>query len=71
MQADKDILRFDIAVHVVLGMEVLQRARHLGNIHRGLGFGELLCFAEVFVQLALAGEFEDEEDAFVVVEVAV
>ena len=71
VQAHEDILGFNIAVHDVLFVQVLERRGHLGNVLRGLPFGEFLGFAQVLVELAFAGEFEDKEDALAVVEVAV
>ena len=71
VQAHEDILGFDIAVYHMLPVQEFECTRHLRDILRGEGFGEALRFAEVLVEFAFAGEFEDEEDALAVVEVAV
>ncbi|KAH9831296.1 cercosporin toxin biosynthesis protein, partial [Teratosphaeria destructans] len=71
VQADEDVLGLDVAVHDVLAVQVAQRARHLRDVLRGLPLREALGLAQVLVQLALARELEDQEDALGVVEVAV
>jgi len=71
VDADEDVLGLDVAVHDVLLMQVLQRAGHLRDVLRGLPLGEFAGFAQVLVQLAFAGELEDQEDALAVVEVSV
>lgn len=71
VDAHEDILGLDIPMDNVLAVEVAQRRSHLRNVLRGLPLGEPVLAAQVLVQLALAGELEDQKDALAVVEVAV
>jgi hypothetical protein len=71
VHTNENVFGFDVAMHNVLLVQVFQSARHLSNVLRRLPFGESLRFPEVLVQFALPSEFEDEEDAFCVVKVAV
>lgn len=71
VDAHEDVLGLDVTVNDVLAVQVAQRRSHLGNVLRRLPLGEPALLTQVLVQLALAGELEDEEDALAVVEVAV
>lgn len=71
VDADEDVLGLDVPVDDVLAVQVAQRARHLRDVLRGLPLGEAVLAAQVLVELALAGELDDQEHALAVVEVAV
>lgn len=71
VDAHQNVLGLDVAVDDVLAVQVAQRRRHLGNVLGRLPLGEAVLLAQVLVQLALAGELEDQEDALAVVEVPV
>ena len=69
VNTDEDVLGLNVPVDDVLAVQVAESRRHLGNILGRLGLGETVLLAEVLVQLALARELEDQEDAFAVMEV--
>lgn len=71
VDADEDVLGLDVPMHDVFLVEVLEGGRHLRYVLGCLGLGEALLLAEMLVEFALGGEFEDEEDPLRVVEVAV
>ena len=71
VDAHQDVLGLDVAVDDVLAVQVAQRRRHLRDVLRGLPLGEPALAPQVLVQLALAGELEDQKDALAVVKVPV
>lgn len=70
VDADQDVLRLDIPVDNMLAVQVSQRGSHLGNVLGGLPLGEAVRAAKMLIQLALAGELQDQKDTLAVVEVA-
>jgi len=55
----------------MLPVEIPQGRGHLRDILRGLPLGEPRLPPEMLIQLSLAGEFQDQEDAFGIVKVPV
>lgn len=71
IQAYEDVLRLDIPMHDMLGVQVQQRVRHLVYIPRTAAVAKAPLLSQLFIQLAFGGELEHKEDARGVVEVAV
>lgn len=70
MDTDQNILGLDVAVNDVLPVQITQGRRHLGNVLGRLPLGEAVFFAQVFIELSLAGKLEDQKDALAIVKVA-
>ena len=71
IDSDKEILGLDISVDYVFGMEVDESVGHLVDINSTSTFGKAAILHELLVHLALASKFKHEEDAVLVMEVAV
>lgn len=67
----EQVLRLDITMNNVFPMQVHQRVRHLIDIPRTAFLRETPVLAKLFVELALAGKLEHEEDPLGVVEVSI
>ena len=67
----QEVLGFDIAVDNVFRMQVRKSVRHLIDVDRAPAFGERTRLVELLIQLALAGEFDHEENPLLVVEIAI
>jgi len=71
MDADQDILGFDITMDDMLFMQVYESGRHLSNIFSSPRLREAPSFLQHLVELTLSREFQDEKHALRIVEVAV
>ena len=71
MDSHEDILRLDISVHNMLLVEIPQGCCHLCDVLCCFPFGKSVLFPQMFIQLALASKFKDEEDSFAIVEMTV
>lgn len=67
---DEDVLGLDVPVHDVFLVQIFQGCGHLGDVLCGFWFGEALLLTQVFIQFTLAGKFQDQKDAFRVMEVS-
>jgi hypothetical protein len=70
VDSDQYILGFNVSVHDMFLVQVLEGRSHLSDVLRSLPFWETPFFAQMLVQLTLTSEFEDEEHSLAVVEVA-
>jgi len=72
VDTEQEVFGLDITMNDVLRVEVDQRIRHLVHISRTPSFGKAcLSFTQLPVELSLSSELDHEEDAFLVVEVAI
>ena len=71
VDSDEEVLRFNITVDYVFGVEVDESIRHLVDVNSTSSFRKATVLHELLVHLALACEFKHEENAVLVVEVAV
>lgn len=71
IEADEQVLRFDVAMENVLGMKVLERDRHLKDVPRRISFTEAADLLELLVELTSWRVFQYEVDVRVVPEVRV
>lgn len=71
VQANKDVLWFDIAVDDVLGVAVMDGVAHLNNVGCGGLLVEPFCITKHLEQLSTGCVFDNEVDASLVPEVAV
>jgi len=71
IDSDEKIFWFNVPVNYMFGVEVDEGVGHLVDINSTSAFGEATVLHELFVHFALAGELEHEEDAVLVMEVAV
>ena len=71
VDSDEEIFRLNIPVDYVFGVEVDEGVCHLVDVNSASSFGEAAILHELLVHLTLAGEFKHEEDAVLVVEVAI
>ena len=71
VDSDEEILGFNIPVDNVFGVEVDKSVGHLVDVNGTPTFGKAAILHKLLVHFALAGEFKHEEDAILVVEVAV
>jgi len=68
---DEEVFGLDIPVDYMFGVEVDESVSHLVDVDSASAFGKATILHQLLVHLTLAGEFEHEEDAVFVVEVAV
>jgi hypothetical protein len=71
VDANENIFWFNVSMHDVFLMQVLQSSSHLGDVLSGFPFRKALFLSKMFVQLSLPCELEDKEDSLAVVEVTV
>lgn len=71
IDAKEKVLGLDVSMNDVLGVEVGKCVGHLVDVDRAASLREATVLCELFVELALAGEFEHEKNALLVVEIAV
>ena len=71
VDSDEEIFRLNIPVDYVFGVEVDEGVRHLVDVNSASSFGKAAILHELLVHLTLSGEFKHEEDAVLVVEVAI
>jgi hypothetical protein len=71
IDSDEEVLGLNIPVNYVFGVEVDESVGHLVDVNGTPTFRKAAVLHELLVHLALTGEFEHEEDAVLVVEVAV
>ena len=64
-------LWLDISMNHVFGMKVRECVRHLVHISCTPLLAKASYFAKLFVQLAMARKFENEEYSFFVVEISI
>jgi hypothetical protein len=67
----EQILRFDVTMNDMLAVEVYQGVSHLVNVPSTPLLAEASVLAKLLVEFALSCELKHEENAFLVVEVAV
>ena len=67
----QQVLGLDVAVDDVLPVQVNQRVRHLVDVPRAALLGEASVLGELSVELSPARKLEHEEDALLVMEVAI
>ena len=71
VDSDEEVFRLNIPMNYVFGVEVVESVGHLVNVHSTSSFGKAAVLHELLVHLTLAGKFKHEEDAVLVVEVAI
>lgn len=71
IDSDEEIFRFDIPVDYVFGVEVDESVGHLIDVNSTSSLGKATILHELLVHLTLSSEFNHEEDAVLVVEIAV
>jgi len=71
IDSDEEILGLDVPVDYVFGVEVDESVGHLINVNSTSAFGKAAILHELFVHLTLSSEFKHEEDAVLVMEVAI
>ena len=71
VDSDEEIFRLNIPVDYVFGVEVDEGVCHLVDVNSASSFGEAAVLGELLVHLTLSSEFKHEEDAVLVMEVAV
>lgn len=70
MDADENIFGLNVSMHDMLLVKIFESSRHLGDVLGGFPLGESVFLSQVFVQLAFAGEFQDQKHSLAVVEVS-
>ena len=71
VDSDEEIFGFDITVDYVFRVEVDESVGHLVDVNGTSSFGKAAVLHELFVHFTLARKFKHEEDAVLVVEVAI
>jgi len=71
INSDEEVFRLNIPVDYVFGVEVDESVGHLVDVNSTSSFGKAAILHELLVHLTLSGEFKHEEDAVLVVEVAI
>ena len=71
LDSDEEIFGLNIPVDYVFGVEVDESVGHLVDVDGASAFGKAAILHQLLIHLTLASEFEHEEDAVFVVEVAV